>query len=86
MFFAHQSVQITATSRTYELFRRVFPVIRDKNTIVLTDGTNTSTLTSTSGYPLSKCSDCTITTPANGNLLIYNSTSSKWVNTDAISD
>ena len=70
----------------YESFRRLFPVIRDKNTIVLTDGTNTSTLTSTSGYPISKASDVTITTPANGKLLIYNSTSSKWVNTDVISD
>ena len=30
--------------------------------------------------------DCTITTPANRNLLIYDSTASKWKNTDAIYD
>ena len=35
---------------------------------------------------LSSLTDWTITTPANGNLLIYNSTSSKWINTDAIPD
>ena len=30
-----------------EMYMRLYPVIRDKNTLVLTDGSNTSTLTST---------------------------------------
>src|ERR1039457_1511456 len=42
-----------------ELHRRIYPTIRDKNTITNTDGTNTATLTSTVGYPISKASDCT---------------------------
>ena len=69
----------------YELFRRIFPVVRDKNTIVLTDsGSNTVTLTSTSGYPISKSSDVSISNPVSGNLLIYNGTS--WTNSDTIPD
>ena len=48
--------------------------------------TNKTITISAGSSALSGLSDCTITTPANGNLLIYNSTSSKWINTDAIPD
>ena len=72
------------TLGVYELYRRLYPVVRDTNTIKLTDGTNTATLTSTAGYPLSKASDVTITTPISGNLLLYNG--SAWINSDTIPD
>jgi hypothetical protein len=62
----------------YEAYRRLYPVVRDKNQIVITDGTNTVTLTSTSGYPISKASDVTITSVADGNLLVYNFFQSKF--------
>ena len=61
-----------------ELGRRIYPVVRDKNQLVLTDGTNTTTLTSTAGYPISKASDVTITSVADGNLLVYNFFQSKF--------
>ena len=63
----------------YELFRRVFPVIRDKNTIKLTDGTHNITMSSTSsGYSIGQCTDTTISTPTSGQLLAYNGTN--WAN------
>ena len=40
--------------------------------------------TSGGSSSLSSLTDAIITTPANGNLLVYNSTSSKWVNSDSI--
>ena len=43
-----------------EAYRRLYPVVRDKNTLLLTDGTNTQTLSATVGYPLNKSSDCSI--------------------------
>ena len=60
------------------MYRRVYPVVRDTNTILLSNGTTTQTLTSMVGYPLSKCSDTSITSPQIGSLLQYNGTS--WVN------
>jgi hypothetical protein len=62
----------------YEAYRRIYPVIRSKNQIVLTDGTTPITLTNTSGYPLSLASDASIAAPVIGNVLIYNGT--KWIN------
>ena len=70
----------------YELYRRIYPVVRDTNTIKLTDGTNTVTLTSTAGYPISKASDVTITSIANGNLLMYSTASNKWINSSSLPD
>ena len=68
-----------------EMYRRIYPVVRDTNTIKLTDGgSNTITLSSTSGYPISKASDVSISSPVSGNLLVYNGTS--WTNSDTIPD
>ena len=35
---------------------------------------------------LSALTDCTITSPIEGNLLVYSSASSKWINADTIPD
>ena len=42
-----------------EAYCRLYPVIRDKNTLVLTDGSNTATLTSTSNIATSMKSSTT---------------------------
>ena len=56
-----------------EMFRRIFPVIRDKNAIKLTDGTHNITISSpSSGYSIGQCTDTNITSPSNGQLLQYN--------------
>ena len=62
-----------------ELSRRIYPVIRDPNTIKLTDGTHNITMSSTSsGYSIGQHTDTNITSPSNGQLLQYNGSS--WVN------
>ena len=75
------------TSMTYnenllllsESYRRLYPVVRDKNTIKLTDGTHNITMSSTSsGYSIGQHIDTNIASPSNGQLLQYNGTS--WVN------
>ena len=64
-----------------EAYRRLYPVIRDKNTIKLTDGTHNITMTSTSsGYSIGQCTDTNISSASNNQVLKYNSTSSKWEN------
>ena len=73
-----------------ECYRRLFPVVRDANQLILTDGTNPMTITNTSiggkmisnlltSSSLSTCTDATITSPSNNQVLTYNG--SKWVNT-----
>ena len=62
----------------YEAYRRFYPVIRDANTIKLTDGSDAVTLTSTSGYPISKASDALLYETVNDQILLYNGT--KWAN------
>ena len=50
-----------------ELSRRIYPVVRDKNTIKLTDATHNITMSSTSsGYSLGQCTDTNISSPYNG--------------------
>ena len=49
----------------------------------MTDGTTTTTLSSTVGYPISKASDVTLNSPSNGQVLKYNSSTSKWENSSA---
>lgn len=57
----------------------IYPVVRDKNTLLLTDGTHTVTMSSTSsGYSIAQHTDTSISSPSNGQLLKYNGTN--WVN------
>ena len=44
------------------------------------------TITISSSGALSGLSDCVLTSIVNGNLLVYNSAISKWINTDSIPD
>ncbi len=66
-----------------EIYRRWYPVIRDKNTVILTDVTNTTTLTSTTPVKyLQKALDSTTNTitsnklrPSTGTITINTATS-----------
>ena len=69
----------------YETYRRIYPGIRDKNTLVLTDGSNTAALTSTSIIATSlKSATTTViisnaTAPSSGQVLTASSsTSASW--------
>ena len=57
----------------------MYSVVRDKNTIKLTDGTHNITMSSTSsGYSIGQHTDTNIANPSNNQILQYNGTS--WVN------
>ena len=68
-----------------ESYRRLYPIVRDKNTLTLTDGTNTSTITSTSITATSLKSTTTTvivsnaTAPSSGQVLTAtSSTNAIW--------
>lgn len=64
-----------------EASRRLFPVVRDANTIKLTDGTNTVNLTSTTcGYAIDKLSNVNITSATHNDMLKYDVWTAKWKN------
>ena len=73
-----------------ELGRRIYPVVRDTNTVILTDGTHTATLTSTSipatGLLSAKTtvSVSSATAPSSGQVLTAtSSTSATWQTTSS---
>ena len=69
------------TLALYELHRRIYPVIRSKNQIVLTDDINFVAMSCTctsSGYSIGQHVDTSISNPSTGQLLKYNGTA--WVN------
>ena len=55
-----------------ELYRRIYRVVKSTAVLQLDDGTFTQQLSATVGYPLSKSSDCSLSSLSSGQVLRYN--------------